>query len=500
MDYFQILCAIGAVLLAIYYYYTSTYDHWKNRGIPGPKPRVFVGNFYDILTGRMSIGDKMKQLYNEYKDEPVFGIFEGRSPGLVINDLNLIQDVLVRDFATFVDRGFPIFPKAEPLGEHLFALEPERWRPLRAKLSPIFTSGKLKDIFPLIVECAGNLERYLDRMAKGNDPVECRDMAAKFTTDVIGSCAFGISMEALSNEESEFRKMGRLVFAPCLRLTIKEICKQFTPFLYNQIGRVLQPKGVDQFLEDVVRDTMKYREENNITRPDFINTLIELKNNPDKLENVELTNSLLAAQAFVFFAAGFETSSTTMAHALYELAQHQDVQDKLRQEIRETYQSNDGRLTYQALKDMKYLNKVFKETLRKYPVIPVLTRVASEKYTFKGTKITVEKGLKIWIPIYGIQKDPNIYPDPDNFDPERFDDVAEATRHPMTFLSFGNGPRNCIGGRFAHYQSKIGIITIIRNYKVDLCEETLIPYKSEPRLFVLTPKDGIYLKITNCQT
>ncbi|CAL7950313.1 unnamed protein product [Xylocopa violacea] len=411
----------------------------------------------------------------------------------------MIQDVLVSDFTVFADRGFPIFPKAEPLGEHLFALEPKRWRPLRMKLSPTFTSGRLKEMFPLVVECAGNLEKYLDRVAKRNDPVECREVAAKFTTDVIGSCAFGISMNALSNEESEFRKMGKRLFMPCLKQSLRDMCRQFMPFVYNQFGSALQPEGVDQFLKNVVRDTMKYREENNITRPDFINTLIELKNHPDKLENVELTNALLTAQAFVFFAAGFETSSTTMAHALYELAQHQDIQDKLREEIRETYQKNDGVLTYQAIKDMKYLDKVFKETLRKYPVLPLLTRNASEKYTFKGTKITVEKGTKLWIPVYGIQKDPNVYPDPENFDPERFNDVAEATRHPMAYLPFGSGPRNCIGSRFAYYQSKVGITTIIRNHKVNLCEETLMPYKSEPRLFLLAPRKGMYLKITNCK-
>ena len=76
----------------------------------------------------------------------------------------------------------------------------------------------------------------------------------------------------------------------------------------------------------------------------------------------ELTDTLLTAQAFVFFIAGFETSSSTMSHALYELAQHQDVQDKLRQEIRNTYKQNGGTLTYTDIKEMKYLDKVFKGT------------------------------------------------------------------------------------------------------------------------------------------
>lgn len=86
--------------------------------------------------------------------------------------------------------------------------------------------------------------------------------------------------------------------------------------------------------------------------------------NPRVFPFTELTPSFIAAQAFVFFTAGFETSSTSMSHALYELARHQDVQDKLRKEIRETYEKHGGEITYDTLKEMKYLDKVFKGVSR----------------------------------------------------------------------------------------------------------------------------------------
>lgn len=78
----------------------------------------------------------------------------------------------------------------------------------------------------------------------------------------------------------------------------------------------------------------------------------------------ELTDSLLTSQAFVFFAAGFETSSTTISHALYELALNQHIQDKLRKEIREVCDKHQGVLTYEAIKEMKYLDKFFKGALQ----------------------------------------------------------------------------------------------------------------------------------------
>ena len=111
MDYFQILCAISIVILTIYYYYSSKYTFWKKRGISGPKPIIFFGNFVDSIIQKRSTSEAVKKWYDDYKHESVFGIFGGTTPLLVINDLDMIKDVLIRDFSLFVDRGFHIFPK-----------------------------------------------------------------------------------------------------------------------------------------------------------------------------------------------------------------------------------------------------------------------------------------------------------------------------------------------------------------------------------------------------
>ncbi|KAK9308050.1 hypothetical protein QLX08_001783 [Tetragonisca angustula] len=142
---------------------------------------------------------------------------------------------------------------------------------------------------------------------------------------------------------------------------------------------------------------------------------------------------------------------------------------------------------------MKYLDK---EILRMYSPGHILKRRAQSNYTFNGTKISIPKGTNLWIPVCGIHYDPDIYPNPKKFDPERFNEDAEAARHPMHYLPFGNGPRNCIGGRFAISETKVGIITILRNYKVDVCDKTMIPYELEPGAFAMALKGGIYLKMT----
>ena len=91
------------------------------------------------------------------------------------------------------------------------------------------------------------------------------------------------------------------------------------------------------------------------------------------------------------------------------------------------------------------------ESLRKYPVLPMLSRQALENYTFAGTKFSIPAGTKLSIPVYGIHTDPDIYPEPEKFDPERFEEDAVAARHPMSYLAFGDGPRNCVGNVTFYY-------------------------------------------------
>ncbi|XP_071572629.1 cytochrome P450 6l1-like isoform X2 [Temnothorax nylanderi] len=135
---------------------------------------------------------------------------------------------------------------------------------------------------------------------------------------------------------------------------------------------------------------------------------------------------------------GFETSAATAMFALYELAYHQDIQDKVREKIDETLAKH-GNLIYDAANEMTYLHKVINETLRKYPPLPMLNRICTKEINLPTTNIYLPKGTLITIPVLGLYRDSSIYPDPDKFDPERFNADEIAKRHPYTFLPFGEG-------------------------------------------------------------
>lgn len=169
------------------------------------------------------------------------------------------------------------------MSQHLVALEQERWRPLRAKLSPVFTSGKLKEMFSLISECSEHLERYVEKLASRKEPVECRDLTAKYTTDVIGSCAFGIDTNSLSDEGCEFLRMGREAFSPKWYNSIRVRIKESAPRLFDILGYILPQTKVTKFFIRILTENIDYRERNDIVRHDFVDTLRELKRHPDEI-------------------------------------------------------------------------------------------------------------------------------------------------------------------------------------------------------------------------
>jgi cytochrome P450 family 6 len=136
-----------------------------------------------------------------------------------------------------------------------------------------------------------------------------------------------------------------------------------------------------------------------------------------------------------------------MTFCSYELALNQDIQDKLREEVNEVLLRHNGEVTYDAILQMKYLDMVFNETLRKYPIIDVQRRKSVKDFTIPNTSLTIPAGMAIMVPVYALHNDERFWEDPDQFNPERFTAENIQKRHPFAFIPFSEGPRQCIGLR-----------------------------------------------------
>ncbi|EDS26786.1 cytochrome P450 6A1 [Culex quinquefasciatus] len=399
------ILALGLVVLWI----RKRYSYWSDRGVIYLKPHFPSGNLQGV--GRKQHRDQViRRCYQQLKGSgPFGGIFFFTSPVALALDLDLVKSVLVKDFQHFHDRSVYYNERDDPLSAHLFTMEGNKWRNLRAKLTPTFTSGtkwrnlrakltptftsgKMKMMFPTILGVADQFRQLLLKEASGGGEVEMKEILSRFTTDVIGSCAFGLECNSLHDSEAVFRRMGRKVFElPPGRIVMATLAQQFRSIARALRITIIDP-DVSQFFMNVVRETVEYREKNRVERNDFMNLLIKLKNGQPVEDGLTLEE--IAAQAFVFFLAGFETSSTAMSHCLYELAQNPELQEKARADVRETIKKH-GSLSYEAAQDMQYIGNCINESLRKYPPVGQLTRAVSKDYKVPGTDKILAKGATL---------------------------------------------------------------------------------------------------------
>jgi cytochrome P450 family 6 len=160
---------LAGLFIILYLYFTRNFNFWKKLGIPYAKPLPFVGNLKEAVLQKLDVGQNLKQIYDQYKCKPYVGFFSFDQPSLLINDPEFIKNILVKNAQCFINRTQTANEKVDPLtAKAVFALKNEKWKHIRAAMTPIFTTGKMKNMFYLIERCATELMLYLDKqMADG---------------------------------------------------------------------------------------------------------------------------------------------------------------------------------------------------------------------------------------------------------------------------------------------------------------------------------------------
>lgn len=258
----------------------------------------------------------------------------------------------------------------EPITGNLIALSGDKWRFLRNKLSPAFTSGKIKSMYSTISDKGRIFVEAIDKASQSGS-VDMKDITNRFTIDVVSSAAFGIESSTLDHKNPELVSIFRKVFGDEGVGKLQQIMTAVFPNVSKRLNLRMFHKSVQEFFDDIVGGTIAYREANKIERNDFLNMLIQLKNKGSiegeiSTENRKLTLDECIAQAFIFFFAGADTSSTTISFAMTALAQRPEIQEKLRDEINEIAEKSDGVITYDGLHEMTYLNQVMNGNLRRF--------------------------------------------------------------------------------------------------------------------------------------
>ncbi|XP_070507375.1 probable cytochrome P450 6a14 [Chironomus tepperi] len=490
----EVLIFIFSVISLFWLFFKMKFNYFKKLDIPHKQPRIPFGNMQGFKR-KLHSSHYFRNLYEEFKrTSPFCGIYLFTKPSYLIIDLELVKSILVKDFAYFHDRGMYYNLKDDPLSGHLLNLEGEKWKKLREKLTPTFTSGKMRYMFKTIIDVAEKFETFMDKSIVENDEPEIKGILARFTTNIIGTCAFGIECNTFEEKDSKFLEMGLKAFEQPRNSFFKQMIAMTFPDFARKLGIKIVRDDVSDFFMKIVKDVIEYRESKNIKRNDFMDLLLQLKNEG------KMSFEEIAAQAFVFFLAGFETSSTTMTFALHELSLNQKIQEEVRDNIKKVLQKYNGKITYEALSEMDVLERCINESLRKFPPAASLIRSVTKDYHVPNSKVILQKGATIFISVYGIHHDPEIYEDPENFNPDRFLPENVANRNSMSFLPFGQGNRICIGERFGYIETKVGLVTLLSKFKFEPSSKTKTPIEFSKKNMILTTEGGMFLKVKKIQT
>lgn len=452
------LALVVIVIFGLYLFGTRNHKYWEIRGVKHDKPVPFFGNNFRNYFMQISTSQMAEEMYWKYPTEKVVGFYRASRPELVIRDPEVAKQILITDFAHFYLRGLnQDRDNIEPLLRNLFFADGDLWKLLRQRITPAFTSGKLKAMFPLIVERAERLQARALSAAAANKEIDARDLMARYTIDFIGACGFGLDSDSLLEDDSAFRKLGVNIFSVGIRIITIIVLREIFPKTFSSLKFF---SHVEKDVYHLVNEVLRQRNYEPSGRNDFIDLLLECQKkgkmigeSVEKLKSdgkpeiatLEMDEDLLVAQVFVFFAAGFETSSSATSMTLHELAYNPDIQAKVQEDIDRVLAKYDNKLSYDAVKEMHYLEWTFKEGMRVFPSLGYLIRECSRKYTFKDMDLTIDEGVRVMIPLQALHQDPKYFENPSEFRPERFDPNNFDTDNKYVYMPFGIGPRACIG-------------------------------------------------------
>ncbi|XP_068605148.1 cytochrome P450 3A27-like isoform X2 [Brachionichthys hirsutus] len=488
------LTALIITLILVYGY--APYGFFKKIGIQGPKPWPFVGTFLEYRKGVHYFDMECYKKYGK-----VWGLYDGRQPLLCVMDTEVIKTILIKEcYSNFINRRD--FGLNGPLRDSLSVVGGEHWRRIRNTLSPSFTSGRLKEMYGIMLQHSGNLINIICKKVKADEVIEVKEVFGPYSIDIVTSSAFSVDVDSINRPADPFAaNVKRMVKFSLLNPLI--VIVVIFPFLVPVLEKMnvsLFPTRLSDFFSNFLKTIKSDRNKTECkNRVDFMQLMVEAQISEQNKEDpvpwcvcvAGLTDDEILAQALVFILAGYETTTNSLGFLAYNLATHPQIQKTLQEEIDRTFPQK-GHPSYDALVRMEYLDMVVSETMRLYPFAPRLDRISNAAVEIHG--VTIPKGTVVVVPVYTLQHDPLLWSDPEAFQPERFSKENRCNIEPYAFLPFGAGPRNCIGMRFAILMMKLAMVEILQSFSFVTCKETDVPMELAKDAFA-KPKNPIKLKL-----
>ncbi|KAL1425987.1 hypothetical protein MTO96_018637 [Rhipicephalus appendiculatus] len=468
------------VLVAWYIWRKKKFSYFAKMGVPGPEPSLIFGHLLEIKRrGATACFGEWIRKYGS-----ICGFYNGAIPFLLVADVDLLKKVELEDSAAFMERGnvFEIEPLPDYRHKMIVTAPVSRWREMRAVLSPAFTMSKLSQIFVIMDKCSDTMMEKLEEKRRTTTSVEVTSTFRRATIDTMFKAGYGVDFKVQDSPPGGFfDELGKGADQLLRSVPLCDCFPEFYHFWYLLswlTSRLVMPyfKLTTLLISPILneRKTLNLRE-----KADVLQLLLNKESRGqlslseghgfDGKTKLALTKDEVAANSAFYLIAGMEATPNTMGMTLHLVARHPEVQDKLRAEVLRVLK-RDGKFTQRNVSGMTYLDMVLNESMRFYPgVVGFVSRRPARDYEFNGMKIP--RGLSVMAAVSCIHQDPELWPEPDKFDPERFNAENKPSIHPISFQPFGKGPRDCLGRNFALLEMKLILSKVLARFKLSVDEE-----------------------------
>ncbi|XP_073826736.1 probable cytochrome P450 4ac1 [Musca autumnalis] len=416
---------------------------------------------------------------------PMYNISTAEDAAELFQNTTLIEKSIIYDYV----KPF--------LGDGLLISSDRKWFHRRKLLTPAFHFNVLKTFNEIFKEESLKLLKKLQHLQK--DEIEINDIVTEFTLNNVIETALGVKLDDISGS-SQYRRTIHDIEEVILERIFNPL--MYFNWIFRLFGRYKKHKEdlkiASNFSSKIIQKKREeYRKKKDMEtdkgneiddfgkkkRYAMLDTLL------DEEANGNIDHEGICDEVNTFMFEGYDTTSTCLIFTILNLALHPEVQKKCREEIADI--GDFSSLTVFDFNKLEHLECVLKETLRLYPSVPFIARNCTSETHING--LILPKNSQINVHVYDIMRDPRHFPNPTEFQPERFTPENSVNRHPFAFVPFSAGSRNCIGQKFAILEMKAMLVALLSNFEilpVTKLDDLIFEYG-----LILRTKEKIYVKL-----
>ena len=433
---------------------------------PGPKPGHIFGNLLKFRKDQLGF---ITNLQRAYGDAATMYFF--KTPAVLFTRPEAIRYVLIENARNFINR--PVFESLRlVLGDGLLSIDGDFHRQQRRMVQPAFHKQRVESYCDTMVACT---ESMLDEWTPGSQR-DVADEMMRVTMRIVAKALFNIDIasqiEALSQAfsvASEYSRRSRAPISKALRLNLP-----FTPY-----GRYVRART---FLDDTMAALIAQHRASGEDSGDVISMLLSAQDD----DGSAMPDQQVRDETLTLLAAGHATTANTLSWAFYLLSNHPEQRQKLLDELQQVLGGRPP--TVDDLANLPYLDMVVKETMRLYPPAWMQPRYTVADFEYGGYRL--KRGTIVLLSQWVTHRLPDLWPEPDEFNPERFDPETGQRVAAQAYFPFGAGSRICIGMPFANLEARILLATILQRYVPRM--KPGFPVVPQP-MVTLFPKFGLQM-------